>query len=428
MRFALVNPNWTFNGSIYFGCREPHLPLEYGYAKALLEKAGHEALIVDGQLGQFSHVEICDVLKEFRPDFTVVTTAPSYLFWRCPPPELAVPQRLIREIRPVVDTIVAVGPHGSTTPRATLQKLNVDVVVLGECEEVLPRLGGAWSTVDSICYSVSGLRRLQGGPHASDMTALAPLKWPDAVINAHTHHHHRFDQPFNGAGAEMETSRGCPYHCTFCAKDNFRDRYRRRPLGAVLAELDRLLSQGVEYVYFIDEIFLPNRELLEALAFRHRHAGLKIGLQTRIDFWSHAMLDLLADAGCVSIEAGIESLTPEGRELLVKKCKLDTQELSARLVHARRRIPFVQGNLIETGKDDQETVQLWRERMKEAGVWANDPVPLFPYPGSPDYTLRWGTPDDLAWERAHEYYLSSFSRFSDIQENRPLALAELEHQ
>ncbi len=42
MKYALVNPNWTFDGSIYFGCREPHLPLEYGYAKALLERAGHE--------------------------------------------------------------------------------------------------------------------------------------------------------------------------------------------------------------------------------------------------------------------------------------------------------------------------------------------------------------------------------------------------
>ena len=36
MRVALINPNWDFAGSIYFGCREPHLPLEYGYARALL--------------------------------------------------------------------------------------------------------------------------------------------------------------------------------------------------------------------------------------------------------------------------------------------------------------------------------------------------------------------------------------------------------
>ena len=37
MKVALVNPRWSFEGSIYFGCREPHLPLELGYARALLE-------------------------------------------------------------------------------------------------------------------------------------------------------------------------------------------------------------------------------------------------------------------------------------------------------------------------------------------------------------------------------------------------------
>ncbi len=52
MRFCLINPPWTFEASIYFGCREPHLPLEYGYSKALLEQAGHEVDIVDGATGR----------------------------------------------------------------------------------------------------------------------------------------------------------------------------------------------------------------------------------------------------------------------------------------------------------------------------------------------------------------------------------------
>ena len=45
MRVALVNPPWSFDDSIYFGCREPHLPLELGYCRALLEAAGHEVLL-----------------------------------------------------------------------------------------------------------------------------------------------------------------------------------------------------------------------------------------------------------------------------------------------------------------------------------------------------------------------------------------------
>src|SRR5206468_9978677 len=115
------------------------------------------------------------------------------------------------------------------------------------------------------------------------------------------------------------------------AKDNFRNGYRRRPPAAILQEVDALRHQGVEYVYFIDEIFLPNAELLEGLVSR----GLKFGIQTRIDLWKPAMLELLGRAGCVSIEAGVESRTPEGRDALAKKCRMTTDQLAERLVTAR---------------------------------------------------------------------------------------------
>ena len=38
----------------------------------------------------------------------------------------------------------------------------------------------------------------------------------------------------------------------------------------------------------------------------------------------------------------------------------------------------------------------------------------------------WGEPDDRAWERAHAHYLGQFTQFSDIQDERPLPLPELE--
>src|SRR3954471_12232421 len=91
MKIALVNPNWKFDGSIYFGCRDPHLPLEFGYSQALLCAAGHDVAIIDGQLDDLAPSEIENQIRQFDPAMTVVTTAPSYLFWRCAPPELRVP-------------------------------------------------------------------------------------------------------------------------------------------------------------------------------------------------------------------------------------------------------------------------------------------------------------------------------------------------
>ncbi|WP_372618255.1 TIGR04295 family B12-binding domain-containing radical SAM protein [Falsiroseomonas sp.] len=424
MRVALVNPPWDYAGSIYFGCREPHLPLELGYAKALLERAGHQVLMLDAHLCALSQRETAERVAAFAPAMTVVTTAPTYLFWRCAPPELRVPRAFLDALGGRGGRTVAVGPHGSATPEAALRKLGCDIVVRGECEEVVAALAGAGdpSRLPGLAAREGAAIRVTGAPAAARFIDLPALHWPDAWIARHTHHHHRFEAPPDGPGAEVEASRGCPYHCSFCAKIDFRDAYRRRDLAPLLEEIDALRAQGVTYLYFIDEIFLPNRALLTAMVGR----GLKFGVQTRIDLWKPEMLELLGRAGCVSIEAGVESLTPEGRAALDKDCRLDTDALAERLVHARRFVPFVQANLIRVAGDDAGMVADWRRKLERGGVWANDPVPLYPYPSSPDYRRLWGEPDEQAWERAHTHYLAQFNAFSDIQEERPLPLPVLE--
>lgn len=424
MRVALVNPFWTYDGSIYFGCRNPHLPLELGYSKALLEARGHDVLMLDGQLQALDNQALAEAVANYRPEMTVVTTAPTYLFWRCAPPELRVPAEFLKALAGRGGRTVAVGPHGSATPAPTVRKLGVDAVVRGECEEIVVQLAEArdWSRVPATAVPDGDDVRINGGVHASGFVDHPPLHWPDAWIANHPHHHHRFEEVQRGLGAEVEASRGCPYNCTFCAKIDFRDKYRRRNLDAVLAEIDGLIAQGVGYVYFVDEIFLPQKPLLEALVGR----DVQFGVQTRIDLWKPDLLELLGAAGCVSIEAGVESLTVEGREALAKRCRLDTDELADLLIKARRHVPFVQANLIGMEEDEAEMVAAWRDRLLAAGVWANEPVPLYPYPSSPSYRAKWGEPDDLAWERAHDHYLEAFDRFSDIQEQRPLPLPALE--
>ncbi|RWO45787.1 MAG: TIGR04295 family B12-binding domain-containing radical SAM protein [Mesorhizobium sp.] len=424
MKVALVNPFWTYEDSIYFGCRQPHLPLELGYSKASLEADGHQVLMLDGQIQKLDNAALADRVAAFAPAMTVVSTAPTYLFWRCAPPELRVPADFLNRLAGHGGRTVAVGPHGSATPAPTLRKLGVDVVVRGECEEVVAELarGDDWSAVPHTAYLDEGKLVGNGGVHTSSFVDHPPLSWPSDWIAAHSHHHHRFDDNQLGFGAEVEASRGCPYNCSFCAKMDFRDAYRRRSHDAIIAEIDRLIWQGVGYIYFIDEIFLPQKALLEALVDR----DVKFGVQTRIDLWKPELLELLGAAGCVSIEAGLESLTVEGRAMLAKRCRLDTEELAALLVDARRHVPFVQANLIGVVEDDPALVDHWRKHLIDRGVWANEPVPLYPYPSSPSYRELWGEPDDLAWERAHEHYLASFRTFSDIQEKRPRALAELE--
>ena len=118
MKFALVNPNWNFKGSTYFGCPDAHVPLELLFAHDQVLASGHEAFVLDAQTENLSLEESKYRINAFGPDFLVIPTAPSYLFWRCPPPELRVPMEWFQGLNGRA-VKVAIGPHPSATPAAT---------------------------------------------------------------------------------------------------------------------------------------------------------------------------------------------------------------------------------------------------------------------------------------------------------------------
>jgi anaerobic magnesium-protoporphyrin IX monomethyl ester cyclase len=426
MKFALVNPNWDFKGSTYFGCQEPHYPLELLFAYDKLREAGHEPLLIDAQVENLSVDDTRRRVHAFAPDFLVIPTAPSYLFWRCPQPELRVPQHWFEGIggRAVK---VAIGPHPSATPSATLRKTGCDVAMRGEPDQALSELASkSWRDVPGACW------RGEDGDHISpelgtvDMRSLGALDFHNYPVEKHSHRHHVFSG--EGRGAELEFARGCPWACTFCNKTLFRNKFRERDVDAVLGEVDRVMARGVDYVYFIDEIVGVGknvRRLLEGIAER----GVNIGFQTRIDLWNEESLDLLGRAHCISMECGIESITEAGRAELEKNCRLSTERIAELLIFARQRIPWVQANLILTEHDDKNDIRRFKERLKSHAVWVSEPVPMFPFPGTPLYQqLFGGPPDDQAWERAHHYYTMAFSEkgYSDIQEQRPVPIEDLE--
>jgi B12-binding domain/radical SAM domain protein of rhizo-twelve system len=427
MKFVLLNPNWDFKGSTYFGCREPHTPLELLFAAGHLLTGGHESLLLDAQTDNLSLEETRRRVDAFAPDFLVIPTAPSYLFWRCPPPELRVPMEWLAGLSGKAIKVM-IGPHPSATPAATIRKTGCDVALRGEPDQTLAELAvKPWREIAGCCFRKEDGLHISQNSAVTDMSALGPLDFSNYNVEAHRHRHHVFTND-HGLGAELEFARGCPWACTFCNKTLFRNKFRERSVDAVLQEVDTLIARGVDYIYFIDEIFGVGKNvqrLLEEIAER----PVKIGFQTRIDLWTEETLDLLGRAHCISIECGVESITHEGREDLRKNCRLDTDRIAELLVYARGRIPWVQANLILTEKDDRTEIRQWQERLKSQGVWVSEPVPMFPFPGSPLYTQTFSAePDELAWERAHRHYISMFAGkgYSDIQEQTPLALEELE--
>jgi B12-binding domain/radical SAM domain protein of rhizo-twelve system len=425
MKFALLNPNWDFRGSTYFGCHDPHLPLELLFAFDKVKEAGHGCLLIDAHNDNLRIPDVVPRLNAFGPDFLVVPTAPTYLFWRCPPPELRVPLQWLNAIRTKAVKVV-VGPHSSATPEAVLRKLNCDVALRGEPDFTIAQLASKpWKDIDGCCWRDDDGIHITPTLAVSDMRGLDALDFSNYNIEVRKHRHHVFWG--EGRGAELEFARGCPWACTFCNKTLFRNKFRERSVDSVLREIDTLVSRGVDYVYFIDEIFGVGknvRRLLEGIAERN----VSIGFQTRIDLWDEESLDLLGRAHTISIECGIESITDRGRDDLNKNCRIGTERLTELLIYARKRIPWVQANLILTERDDKTDIRRWQEHLKANGVWVSEPVPMFPFPGTPLYTQMFGLPDDQAWERAHRYYTSAFggTGYSDIQERQPAAIEDLE--
>jgi B12-binding domain/radical SAM domain protein of rhizo-twelve system len=427
MKFALVNPNWDFAGSTYFGCRDPHVPLELLFACQNIIAAGDDALVIDAQTENLTLEETRCRTSAFAPDFLVMPTAPSYLFWRCPPPELRVPLEWLQGLKSRAVSVM-IGPHPSATPGATMRKTACDVALRGEPDQILAQLAHkSWDEIPGCCFRKEDGRHISSEFGVTDMETLEALDFHNYAVEKHWHRHHVFtgDQ---GLGAELEFARGCPWSCTFCNKTLFRNKFRERSVDAVVQEIDTLISRGVRYIYFIDEIFGVGknvRRLLEAIAER----PVRIGVQTRIDLWNEEGLDLLGRAHCISMECGVESITREGRAELNKNCRLDTERIGELLMYARGRIPWVQANLILTDHDDRGQIQGWQEHLRARGVWVSEPVPMFPFPGSPLYVKTFGgTPDDQAWEKAHAWYTSTFAEkgYSDIQEQKPSSLGELE--
>jgi anaerobic magnesium-protoporphyrin IX monomethyl ester cyclase len=428
MKFALLNPNWDFKGSTYFGCQDSHIPLELLFAADQLLAAGQDSLLVDAQTDNLTLEEARRRVDAFGPDFLVIPTAPSYLFWRCPPPELRVPMEWLAGMNSKAIKVM-IGPHPSATPATTIRKTDCDVALRGEPDQTLAELASKpWQEIAGCCFKREDGLHISATSAAADMSLLGPLDFQNYSVEAHSHRHHVFTHD-HGLGAELEFARGCPWACTFCNKTLFRNKFRERSVEAVLQEVDTLMARGVEYIYFIDEIFGVGKNvhrLLEGIAER----PVKIGFQTRIDLWNEETLDLLGRAHCISMECGVESITHEGREELNKNCRLGTDRIAELLVYARGRIPWVQANLILTERDDRAEIRHWQERLKAQGVWVSEPVPMFPYPGSPLYTQTFAAaPDEMAWERAHRHYTSMFANkgYSDIQAQTPLAIEELEH-
>jgi len=278
----------------------PVYPLGMGYVAGACAEAGHEVVQLDVQVEDLDRT--LDRLKEFDPDFIGLSIRnidncdsanfASYIDYYCD---------LIRKIRSVGDRPIILGGSGfSLYAEAMMRRTGADYGVIGEGEQTLVAL---LRDFDAGLTPPQG--RLFDVPGPSTFRGFrAPVRSPHLV-----EYYLRF-----GGIMNVQSKRGCPYACSYCAYPLLEgDSFRRRDAGDVVEECRELVTRfGADYIYFTDSVFNdPEGHYLEiAEQFVRRELKCKwTGFFRPQNGWRREDIRLLRSSGMDCVEWGSDCTT-----------------------------------------------------------------------------------------------------------------------
>lgn len=124
----------------------------------------------------------------------------------------------------------------------------------------------------------------------------------------------------------MITSRGCPFQCGFCFKQNSDKYFRMRSPKKVVDEIEILINKyKIKELMFYDDTLTMNREHIVDICNEIIKRGIKIKWQspTRIDMIDKELLILMKKAGCRMLRYGVESGDENILKIMKKNISLD---------------------------------------------------------------------------------------------------------
>jgi radical SAM superfamily enzyme YgiQ (UPF0313 family) len=111
----------------------------------------------------------------------------------------------------------------------------------------------------------------------------------------------------------IQTKRGCPFSCIYCTYPLLEGKeVRLRKTEEVVDELQKLTEEGVDYVYFVDDIFNYPPSYAEDLCREMIRSKIKIKWSAFVNpgFLTKDLLKWMGEAGCAGIEFGTDSGSP----------------------------------------------------------------------------------------------------------------------
>ena len=272
------------------------VPLAAGCLKAALPKAQRaQALLLD----LFPEQSDQHMLQAILTSEPQLVAFPLYVWNRRRVCGLA---RQLRRAQPHL-RLLAGGPEGHADPRGVLSEGGFDAVILGEGEETFRDLVQRLAQGEGLAPA-PGLVLAEHGeaeaPAPPDLSRL-PSPWLAGAVS-----------PTEAGGVLWETSRGCPFNCTFCFDARGSRGTRLFPLERLEKELALFVRRQVSQVWVLDSTFNhpPERgkHLLKLLARKAPH--IHFHLEAKADFLDRETARLLAKLSC-SVQIGLQSARPE---------------------------------------------------------------------------------------------------------------------
>ena len=373
--------------------RRPYPPLGTLYAAAALRARGHDVAVFDAMLApDESGFEA--VLARHRPAVVVFyEDSFNFLSKMC----------LSRMRDAVLQMIASASAHGAlviaagadmTDHPSRYLRAGARYVLAGEADDTLVELvdaitGGRDDDIDRIDGILFADPRAEHGIGRTH--ARVPERHPDRfpfpardLVDIE-----RYRQIWREArgffSLNMVSTRGCPFHCNWCAKPIWGQRYAMRSAANVVDELAAIKATiAPDQIWFADDIFglRPEWVVEFAARVRARDARVPFTMQSRADLMTDRAVAALAAAGCHEVWLGVESGSQRVLDAMDKGIDVDdVVQASRRLKAAGIRVAF----FLQFGYPGETLDDVWRTVDL---VRALDPDDLgisvsYPLPGTP---------------------------------------------
>lgn len=181
----------------------------------------------------------------------------------------------------------------------------------------------------------------------------------------------------------IQTTRGCPYNCSFCTVNKVSGKkIRHRPIKDIIEEIKNIKGPYNKNIIFLDDNIVADKEYASELFKELIPQKKKWFSQTSVEIAKdRKLLELAYKSGCRFVLIGFESISQNTLEYFNKKVNRE-REYSKIIRTLKKYNIIILGSFVfsynETIKDIERTFSF----IKNNGIDFISVTPLIPYPGT----------------------------------------------